>query len=426
MRIGGSNGNKKETMVVVTQKRRNDTNGAMKKDMSFAFVFIHNNDFKKLTALLLALLMSSLIPIFFGLAMASGSHTAVAGDVTLSVRQAFTDSGKDGMLRTTSSYGFADDTFHYRLTPKRTTYPMPTGSALSNYDFTITGSGEVSIGPIGFTSAGVYTYDIVHVTDSKPGYQYDLTIYTLEVLVDSSLAAVVIATKQNGEKAPDILFEHSYDADEGLLPSDPSVMVDPPVVKTVSGNPEKGAAFTFRLTPGNPANPMPAGSVGGVKTVTVTGSGQTDFGTWSYTAKGTYYYAISEDNTGESNYTYDTTVYMIIDTVTEENGQLVVARVVLNNANKQVTSLSFINTYTGGGPTPSPTPSGNPSATPTTRPSGNPGGGASPSARPGAGPKTGDESNAALYAVLFCAAGVAALLSVGYLIFDRRRGRVMK
>ena len=327
----------------------------------------------------------------------AGNQTAGAGEVTLLALQVFTDTSAADVGRV---FALHDETFAYRLTPKGASCPMPAGSGGSGYDFTITGTDEAEIGPIHFTKAGVYTYEIRHVTEPRPGYEYDQTVYTVEVLVESGLTATVIAANQNGDKVSAILYEHSYNEDEEVLPTDPSVTVDPPVVKTVAGNPSKPSTFTFRLTPGNPSNPMPGGAVNGVKTVKITGSGWADFGVWPYTKAGTYYYTVSEDNTGESNYIYDTTVFTIIDTVTAENGQLVAARVILNNANKQVTSLSFINTYTGGSPS---------------SPGGKPGG------NPGTGPKTGDETNATLYAVLFCAAGLVALMSLGYLLISGRR-----
>ena len=334
--------------------------------------------------------------------------------------------------------------FSYRLTAKSASNPMPTGSGASGYLFDIAGTGEARIGPIRFAKAGLYTYEIHHVTDPRPGYVYDQTVYKLEILVESDLTATVIASKEDGSKAADIQYQHSYN----YGPSDPGNMVDPPIVKTVSGNPSVASAFTFHLVPGNPSNPMPAGSVNGVKTVQVTGSGWTEFGTWAYTKEGTYYYTVSEVNTGTGDYVFDATVYTITDTVKAVDGQLVVNRVVMNNANKQVTSLSFINTYTGdnkvtpppsgkpGGPTPTPPPSGKPGGT-TPPPSGGLGGGGSggggsggggsggSGGGSGAGPKTGDESQTTLYTVLFCIAGITALISVEYLLADRRRGKTV-
>jgi len=324
----------------------------------------------------LACLMGLLIP---------AAHAARPGEIVLTVRQVLTNAGTP----------LPETTFSYKLAPELAANPMPAGSGEEGYVFSITGTDDLDIGPIIFTQAGKYAYEIAHITSPRPGYTCDQKVYTLEIYVKRDLDITVVARKADGSKAPDIKYEHSY-----KLSSDPSGMADLPVVKTVNGNPAKDSAFTFRLAAKNPTDPMPAGSADGVKTLQITGSGRGTFGTWSYTAQGTYYYTVSEVNSGESGYTYDTAVYTITDTVKAVDGQLAVTRVVTNDAKKQVTSLSFINTYTpGGGSTP---------------PDGKPG-------KPG--PVTGDETGVTLYFVLFCTAGIAALGSVTWLLVSRRRGR---
>jgi len=324
--------------------------------------------------LLLACLMGLLAP------MASA-----AGQVTLAVKQDF------------SGTGTSAKTCSYRLIPKQASNPMPAGSGADGYPFSITGTDEISVGPITFTQAGQYAYELRHTTPPASGFTYDQEVYTLEMYVKSDLTVAVVVTKKDGSKAAGITFAHTG---QGLLPSDPAIMVDPPVVKTVSGNPARASVFTFRLTAGSQSNPMPAGSANGVKTIQITGPGRGEFGTWSYVSEGTYYYTVSEENIGESGYTYDTAVYTITDTVKAVDGQLAVTRIVTNSANKQVISLSFINTYTQGG-----------------RPT-------SLEGKPGKpGPITGDEFQAVLYIALFCGAGALALASVIYLLAGKRRGK---
>jgi len=58
---------------------------------------------------------------------------------------------------------------------------------------------------------------------------------------------------------------------------------------------------------------------------------------------------ISEENTGETGYTYDKTIYTITDVVEDEDGQLIVTRKVTNNDKKQVTACAFQNRYSAGG-----------------------------------------------------------------------------
>jgi sortase B len=94
-------------------------------------------------------------------------------------------------------------------------------------------------------------------------------------------------------------------------------------------------------------------------------------------------------NTGETGYTYDTVTYTITDTVSEEDGQLKVSRVVTNEQNKQVTSLTFINKYSSGGGV--------------------------------TGPKTGDDSNTDLYIILLIAGGIFAAGGTVFMMAGRIR-----
>ena len=101
------------------------------------------------------------------------------------------------------------------------------------------------------------------------------------------------------------------------------VLVDPPVKKIVEGNPTNVSTFQFEMKAINPTDPMPNGSVNGVKLATVIGSGEVEFGTFEITQAGTYQYVIREINDGIANYTYDTTLYTITFDVRDVAGQLV-------------------------------------------------------------------------------------------------------
>ena len=317
------------------------------------------------------------------------------GEAAFTVKQTFANTG---------AFTPPGETFSYKLTPKAALNPMPAGSGPEGCAFAVTGTSDMQIS-IAFTQAGRYAYELRHVTAPQPGYRYDQEIYTLEVFVGSDLAVTAVAHKSDGSKAPDIRYAHAYSANP--LPSDPGAMADPPVVKTVSGSPSRSGVFTFRLTAGDPSNPMPQGSANGVKTLRITGAGRGEFGTWSYQREGTYFYTVSEVNTGESGYTYDSAVYTITDSVRDADGRLQVTRVVTNGTNKQVASLSFINTYTQGG---------RPAA-----PEGKPGQPGQPGQPGKPGPNTGDETRVALDIALFIAGGMAALGSICYLLVCKRR-----
>jgi len=293
-----------------------------------------------------------------------------------------------------------DETFVYKLLPLEPDNPMPEGSTTEGYLFTIKGNTCEVIRVLNFVRPGIYYYELFQeIETEKPGYTYDKRIYTLEVYVDELLEVEMIAKyKDDGKKAGLIVFENNIEA----MSSDPSLMTDPPVKKTVTGSPGTKSEFSFRLEARDPSYPMPDGSVNGRKTISIKGSGEGEFGVWSYDKAGTYYYTVYEVNTGIDGYAYDNVVYTITDTVSEENGQLTLSRIVTNNMNKPVTALSFINKYSSGN-------SG----------LGNLGNGSD-------GPKTGDDLNSALYLTLFAAGAVLAAGSVISLIVFRKRAGGVK
>lgn len=238
--------------------------------------------------------------------------------------------------------------FAYELTPIESGNPMPAGSVFGVYSFTITGDSTLEIGPMVFNSPGVYSYTLQRSPSatSSPGYIYDQEVYRISFYVSmqgGELTQKLLVYRSDHTKTGNIRFENSYH----FLPSNPGLIVDPPVKKTVSGSPANQSTFLFTLTAGNTANPMPAGSINGVKTISIVGSGEKDFGTWAYTKKGIYYYTIAEIDTGEKNYTYDTAIYTITDAVVEVDGQLTVNRTVTNRSNKPVESCIYINKYKG-------------------------------------------------------------------------------
>ena len=281
-------------------------------------------------------------------------------------------------------FAVSEDTFMYSLKPFEEGTPMPIGSMTEGYIFTITGNRSVEIELPNFDQQGIYRYKLFQIIRTeKPDYAYDKRVYTVEVYVGELFNVEIIIKNQDNKKVNSIEFENS----RKVSPSDPMLMVDPPVRKTVIGNPGKDSIFKFRLVAQNLSNSMPSGSINGVKEITITGSGEGEFGTWSYDKAGVYYYTISEVNSGEKDYSYDTTVYTITDTVKEENGQLVLSRVITNGMNKPITSCSFINNYTSSG-----------------------GGG---DGKPG-GPKTGDDMDPGLYTTLLAIGGV---LTVGVAIY---------
>lgn len=345
--------------------------------------------------------------------------------VTLRIDQVF--------IKNSSALGM-NSVFSYTLTSMDRGNPMPAGSISGIYSFTVDGTGSKNIDPIFFSNTGIYHYEIKgNPFSSASGYSYDNEVYYLTVYVrqpDDHLLTEVTVQKSDGSKVGRVEFKNIYTP----LASKPEIMVDPPVKKTVSGNPSKTSTFTFLLTAKSVENPMPEGSVNGVKAITIAGSGKKDFGTWKYTREGTYYYTISEVDSRQSRYTYDTTVYTITDVVRDVNGQLEVTRTVTNGSNKQVESCIFINKYSGGSSGNGRNPgssyvndadSGIPkSGSPQT---GLPETDVSQTGVPKAGlpqfgmPKTGDYNSYGFYATMFWGSFMAVVCCILYLIFAGRR-----
>ena len=307
----------------------------------------------------------------------------------ITVKQVFSDSSNSTAA-----------TYTYVLRALGPDDPMPAGSTAEGYRFAISGESSKHVGPIIFVRPGVFEYELYEVIEAgKPGYKFDNRKYTLEVYVDASLNATLVITNEDGTKASSIVFEGEYNT----LPSDQNLMTDPPVKKTVSGKPSAKSTFTFKLAARNASYPMPKGSERGVKTIRVVGSGTGEFGTWSYEKTGTYYYTVYEEDTREKGYAYDKAVYTITDTVSDNNGQLVLSRVVTNSSNKKVNAMEFVNKYSQ-------------SNSDNAKREGGGGSGGSG----GTTAKTGDDMKVGLYVTLLAFSGAFV---IGFVAFLKKRKR---
>jgi len=322
---------------------------------------------------------------------------AADNPVKLTARQTFV----------TSSTSSVDDTFTYKLQPiEQGTHLHLVGldTESDGYTFTMSGNDSCDIGLLYFGEPGIYRYELYQlITPDRHGYIQDKRVYTIEAHVGPTLEVDLIVLNKDGSKTDSIEFHNEYRA----YATDSSLMSDPLVVKTVSGNPSKDSVFSFSLMADDVAYPMPVDSKDGVKTIHITGSGKATFGTWCYEETGVYTYTIFEEKTGEVGYIYDTAIYTITDTVIEENTQLILSRVVTNSLNKRVTSCSFINKY-------SPGPMDN---IPNTGIPGTPG---TSNTGPKMGPKTGDSMNTNLHFGILVFGEILVACAVIYLIIGKR------
>lgn len=95
-------------------------------------------------------------------------------------------------------------------------------------------------------------------------------------------------------------------------------------------------------------------------TVTITGTGTTEFGAIEYTEPGVWKYTVRELTGSEQYYTYDKQIYTVTVTVTDEGGSLKAAWTTNKGAVKR---LAFVNSYATPTPTPAPTPTPGPEFT---------------------------------------------------------------
>lgn len=127
----------------------------------------------------------------------------------------------------------------------------------------------------------------------------------------------------------------------------PITLDDPPVQKRVVGDtPEVKSTFTFVMKADDPSFPMPEGSEGSIKIMSIVGPGSVEFGNIIFTKPGIYTYTISERNLGEDGYTYDDTRINVRYDVTEKDGELFCFRTMEDVGGDAIDVAEFTNTYT--------------------------------------------------------------------------------
>ena len=128
---------------------------------------------------------------------------------------------------------------------------------------------------------------------------------------------------------------------------------------TVINNPDGGTlnnTFTYTLKADVPTDPMPAGSIAGTYTFTISGNQTINIGPInSYTVPGTYRYKLKQTNDGMQYYGYDATEYEVIVTII--NGALgLESKVAIKKNGIKVPMAGFMANYNKPSPPPPPTP----------------------------------------------------------------------
>ena len=128
---------------------------------------------------------------------------------------------------------------------------------------------------------------------------------------------------------------------------------------TVISNPDGASltnTFTYTLKADVASDPMPAGSIAGTYTFTITGNQMLNIGPInSYTVPGVYHYKLKETNGAVPYYGYDATEYEVIVTVI--NGAFgLESKVAIKKNGIKVPMAGFMANYNKPSPPPPPTP----------------------------------------------------------------------
>ncbi len=197
------------------------------------------------------------------------------------------------------------------------------------------GTGTVTFNDtLKFNKVGTYFYNIVETSTDGNGVTVDKTTYRVTVTVTDDNGTLKATYSVVNVIGNEILFENTYDA------ADTSYVISG--TKKLTGRTLLNDEFTFVLTEALDAD----GNVAqGAKTYEARNEfgGKFTFPEITYTQAGTYYYVVSEKQSGGSNYgiVYDTTKYVVTVTVTDDvaNGKLVAS------ANLGAADIEFNNRY---------------------------------------------------------------------------------
>jgi len=153
------------------------------------------------------------------------AQAAQTGQATLTINQSFTNDGRSVP---------PSETFVYRLTPVTAGAPLPAGSnTAQGYVFTITGTDEVQVGPIYFSTPGHFVYELRCISESRRGYTIDRQVYTIEMHVAENLTVITVIYLHHQRKVSEITFAHSFATSLAppTIPRPPFIIVPIPPVR---------------------------------------------------------------------------------------------------------------------------------------------------------------------------------------------------
>ena len=126
--------------------------------------------------------------------------------VELNIQQLF----ENNLVNKNSEYLKGD----YLLEALDSNNPMPTGSQESKYVFSLKGEKANQSIRFDFEKVGIYKYQIKQTSTKKDNYQYDQSVYSIDIYVlndvNNGFKTQVIVLNQDGTKKSDIQFKNVY------------------------------------------------------------------------------------------------------------------------------------------------------------------------------------------------------------------------
>lgn len=181
-----------------------------------------------------------------------------------------------------------------------------------------------------------YYYQVKEVNEGKPGYTYDSSIYTVKVdILDNHDGTLLTAQSiiKDGKAAKEIIFYNAYKA---------AGETQITAVKALTGKALKNQQFSFAL---QQIDFLSKDTIGEKTVVRNDANGSVIFPKIQYTeadAGKEFYYTIYEVDEGIGGYTYDSTAYTVLVSVTDNgDGTLIVKQ----SLEEGKTDIEFVNTY---------------------------------------------------------------------------------
>ncbi len=203
--------------------------------------------------------------------------------------------------------------------------------------------GSFTFSEITYSDEGTYYYIVEEVEGSLGGITYDMTVYTVKVVVTDNLDGTfgVETTYEDGDGAADsVVFTNKYKA--------ASVAHTIDGIKKLNGRELISEEFSFKLYNAKLEGDRIKIDGAAKETVKNAANGSFSFSEMTFSEIGTYYYIVEEDTSAAATgITYDKTVYYITVEVTDDgDGQLDKEVSIESSLKGAVDSIAFVNTYT--------------------------------------------------------------------------------